>query len=80
MSAPSVSKILEKVYEAKNCRPRLKRFVRLASRPLYQELPADSMSWRESGGIPRMGTLRGMLTTVFVVTPLTGASVEADRA
>jgi hypothetical protein len=80
MSAPSVSKVLEKVYEAKNCKPRLKRFVRLVSSPLYQELPSDSISWRESGGIPRIGTLKETLATVFVVTPLTGAFGEADRA
>src|SRR5438876_945127 len=56
ISAPSVSKVLERVYAAENCKPQLKRFVRLASSPLYQELPSASINRRESGGIPRMGT------------------------
>src|SRR5262249_48977708 len=67
VSAPSVSNVFEKVYEARNCRPWLSRFVRLASRPLYQELPSDSISSKESAGMPRIGTRKGMFATVLLV-------------
>src|SRR5258708_10694421 len=79
-SAPSVSRVLEKVYEARNSRPWLNRFARLTSNPLYQELPSDSISRRESAGIPGMGTRNPKLANVFEMTPLIGFSGDASSA
>src|SRR5690349_23543817 len=55
ISEPSVSNVLEKVYDARNSRPWLNRLVRLTSSALYQELPSDSMITSESGGTPGTG-------------------------
>jgi hypothetical protein len=80
MSEPSVSRVLEKLYEARNWMPWLSRFVKLTSSPLYQESPADSISKSESGGTPRMGALNGIFANVFVDTPRIGSFMDAGKA
>src|SRR5271167_3487814 len=78
--APSVSSAFENVYDARNCSPRLNCLVRLASRPLYQESPADSVSCNPVDGMPRIGTRRGIFASVFVVCPRIGLLGEASNA
>ena len=50
------------------------------SSPLYQGLPADSISRRASGRIPGIGTRSPMLASEFEFVPLIGLVAEALRA
>src|SRR5271155_4750772 len=67
MLAPSVSNDFENVYDASNCSPRLYCFVRLVSRPLYQEFPAASTCCNAVDGMPGTGTRSPMFARVFSV-------------
>src|SRR5271166_917186 len=80
MFAPSVSSAFENVYDARNCRPRLNCFVRLTSRPLYQEFPPDSTNCNPVEEMPVMGTRSGIFATVLSVSPRIGLLGEAFSA
>src|ERR1700733_12980698 len=76
----SLSNVLEYVYEPNICKPLLSRLLRLASRPLYEELPADSTIAMPSAGTPWTGTRRPTFETVFEMVPRIGLAGEAESA
>jgi hypothetical protein len=77
---PSLSRVLDKVYEASIWNPLPSCLFILASKPLYEEEPSDSTTSSTSGSTPSTGTRWPMFASVFEVAPRIGFAGEAESA